>query len=219
MGLLQKRLMKGVFAILNDDDNEDFFAVNIAQVVAASTVCFQKQEPKRQGSLTGKSANHFRDRAAGHKRLLQDYFLPEATYESRSRRRFRMRRQLFEKILADIEKHDSYFVQTSDALGVLGLSSMEKVIAALRMFTYGISADGVDEYVRIGESTAMKCFKRFCNCSERDLWCRVSSSAYRGGGQQVHGNQRDKRISRNVRIAGLYALDMEKLPCSLAISL
>ncbi|XP_074352047.1 uncharacterized protein LOC141691208 [Apium graveolens] len=31
----------------------------------------------------------------------------------------------------------------------------------MRMLAYGISADGVDDYVRIGESAVIKCLKRF----------------------------------------------------------
>ena len=33
---------------------------------------------------------------------------------------------------------------------------------ALRMLAYGMSADSFDEYVGIGESTTIKCVKRFC---------------------------------------------------------
>jgi hypothetical protein len=35
-----------------------------------------------------------------------------------------------------VEAHDDYFVHKRDAAGVLGLSSFQKVIAALRMLTY-----------------------------------------------------------------------------------
>ena len=34
--------------------------------------------------------------------------------------------------------------------------------AALRMLAYGMSADSLDEYVRIGETTTIQCVKRFC---------------------------------------------------------
>ena len=34
--------------------------------------------------------------------------------------------------------------------------------AALRMLAYGMSADSLDEYVRIGETTTIECVKRFC---------------------------------------------------------
>jgi len=60
-----------------------------------------------------------------------------------------------------VEAHDGYFVQKRDAVSVLGLSCFQKVIAALRMLTYGVSADAMDEYVRIGESTAIESLRRF----------------------------------------------------------
>ena len=72
-----------------------------------------------------------------------------------------MRRQLFEKIVVNTEEHDHYFQQKFDAVGVLGLSCLQKVVAAFRIFAYGTSDDSVDKYVRIGESTALACFKRF----------------------------------------------------------
>ena len=60
-----------------------------------------------------------------------------------------------------VETHDNYFVQNRDVTGVLGLSCFQKVTAALRMLTYGISADATDEYIRIGESTALESLRRF----------------------------------------------------------
>ena len=42
----------------------------------------------------------------------------------------------------------------------LGLSSLQKMTAALRMFAYGITTDFMDEYVRIAKSTAMMSLKK-----------------------------------------------------------
>ncbi|KAK9994607.1 hypothetical protein SO802_024310 [Lithocarpus litseifolius] len=50
-----------------------------------------------------------------------------------------------------------YFADTP----VLGLSSLQKITAALRMLAYGMAADFMDEYVRIGESTAIESLKKF----------------------------------------------------------
>jgi hypothetical protein len=60
-----------------------------------------------------------------------------------------------------VEEHDDYFVQKRNAVGVQGLSSFQKITAAMRMLTYGIAADATDEYVRIGESTALESLRRF----------------------------------------------------------
>jgi hypothetical protein len=72
-----------------------------------------------------------------------------------------MRRTLFIRILNAVEQHDEYFVQKRNAVGKLGLSSLQKVTAALRMLTYGMTADATDDYIRIGESTAIESLRRF----------------------------------------------------------
>jgi hypothetical protein len=72
-----------------------------------------------------------------------------------------MNRNLFLRIMNAVEAHDNYFLQKRDAAGVLGLSCFQKVTAAFRMLTYGVPADATDEYVRIGESTALESLRRF----------------------------------------------------------
>jgi len=72
-----------------------------------------------------------------------------------------MSKPLFRRIMNAVEAHDHYFVQKRDAAGVLSLSCFQKVTAALRMLTYGVSADATDEYIRIGESTALESLRKF----------------------------------------------------------
>jgi hypothetical protein len=60
-----------------------------------------------------------------------------------------------------VKKHDDYFVQRRNAAGVLGLSCLQKVVAAFRMLAYGTPADALDEYIRIGESTALESLRKF----------------------------------------------------------
>nr|XP_034591747.1 uncharacterized protein LOC117853523 [Setaria viridis] len=50
-----------------------------------------------------------------------------------------------------------------NAAGVLGLSSLQKITAAFQMLTYGVAADATNDYVRIGESTAIESLRRFVN--------------------------------------------------------
>ena len=57
---------------------------------------------------------------------------------------------------------DPYFQQCVDASGKLGLSALQKVVAAMRILAYGVLADTVDEYVQIGESTAREALNHFC---------------------------------------------------------
>ena len=68
---------------------------------------------------------------------------------------FRMKRHVFMRIMNAIEEHDEYFVQKRNAAGTLGLSCLQKVVAAFRLLAYGVAADALDEYIRIGESTAL----------------------------------------------------------------
>jgi hypothetical protein len=60
-----------------------------------------------------------------------------------------------------VESYDDCFVQKRNATNVLGLSCFQKVTAAFRMLTYGVPADATNEYVRIGESTAIESLRRF----------------------------------------------------------
>ena len=41
------------------------------------------------------------------------------------------------------------------------MSPLTKCTAAIRILAYGISADCVDEYLKIGESTAIECMENF----------------------------------------------------------
>ncbi|XP_028060623.1 uncharacterized protein LOC114264227 [Camellia sinensis] len=78
-------------------------------------------------------------------------------------RRFRMRRDLYLRILHAIEAYDTYFVQKKDATHILGLSPLQKMTSAIRMLAYGVAVDTVDDYVQIGERTTIKSLKHFCN--------------------------------------------------------
>ena len=68
-----------------------------------------------------------------------------------------MSHPLFLQIVNEVEQYDPYFIQRIDAVGVLGLSSLQKITVAYRILAYGTSIDSVDEYIRIGESTAIEC--------------------------------------------------------------
>ncbi|XP_028094128.1 uncharacterized protein LOC114294200 [Camellia sinensis] len=115
------------------------------------------------GSVVGHRYIH-RDRRQGHDRLFADYFAANPMYSPIIfRRRFRMRRPLYLRILNAIQIHNSYFVKKQDAAYVLGLSPLQKMTAAMRILSYGVAADAVDDYIRIGESTAIQSLQQFCN--------------------------------------------------------
>ncbi|XP_062218858.1 uncharacterized protein LOC133918803 [Phragmites australis] len=72
-----------------------------------------------------------------------------------------MARSLFLRIVQSVVEHDSYFMQKRNSAGILGLSPLQKITAAFRMLAYGVPADATDEFIRIGESTAIESLKRF----------------------------------------------------------
>ncbi|KAK3225453.1 hypothetical protein Dsin_005315 [Dipteronia sinensis] len=131
--------------------------------VIVSTMLIGKKRP-HGGSTHGRRYIH-RDRNERHDLIINDYFKGEHTkYTSEHfRRRFRMDVELFKKILRAIGNYDVYFTQKVDAVGKDGLSPLQKMIAAVRMLAYGCPADILDEYVQIGESTAIESLKRFCD--------------------------------------------------------
>ncbi|XP_057452180.1 uncharacterized protein LOC130744000 [Lotus japonicus] len=59
-----------------------------------------------------------RDREAGHERLWMDYFSENPVYpEELFRRRFRMRKDVFLRVVDALGSHNSYFLQSVDAVG------------------------------------------------------------------------------------------------------
>jgi hypothetical protein len=116
---------------------------------------------RRRGSVVGR--NHIqRNRLLGHEQLMEDYFAEVPTYPPHLfRRRYRMRRSLFVRIVKACEANSNYFKQRRNAAGVMGFSAFQKISAAMRVIAYGIPADYTDEYLRIGEDTTSESVRRF----------------------------------------------------------
>ncbi|KAL5570233.1 hypothetical protein UlMin_026808 [Ulmus minor] len=154
--MTHNRLAKMLF---NDDSDDEFHL--LATMIEEEEMANEDRTPHHLGSIPGHAVIQ-RDRVQGNDRLYRDYFSDTPTFGPRLfRRRFRMNRPLFFRIQHAVEAYDPYFVQRMDACGALGLSSLQKNSAAFRMLAYGVPADSVDEYVRIGESTAIESLKKF----------------------------------------------------------
>ncbi|XP_074557036.1 uncharacterized protein LOC141813023 [Curcuma longa] len=161
----------------SDDDNyAEMFAATqfgatqqlISQVISTNSQIIlnylneENSQRMHRGSIPGHNVIN-RNREAADRNLFNDYFTENALYnDAMFRRRFRMGRNLFMRIYDAISNHDSYFIQKRDGLGRLGLSGLQKVTAAFRILAYGLPADATDEYIKIGESTAIESVKRFC---------------------------------------------------------
>ena len=130
----------------------------------AAAVEFERQNSQGTGSGDRISRQYlYRDRVSGNTRLLNDYFVENPVYdETLFRRRFRLSRPLFLQILHTLQQHNNYFVQRRNAANTIGLFDQQKMTVTLHMLAYGMSADSIDEYVIIGESTTIECVKRFC---------------------------------------------------------
>ncbi|XP_013632485.1 PREDICTED: uncharacterized protein LOC106337935 [Brassica oleracea var. oleracea] len=103
-----------------------------------------------------------RNREAGHNRLCNDYFSEDPTFSAHLfRRRFRMNKAVFMRIVVRLSKNVSFFQQRRDDVGRLGLYPLQKCTAAIHMLAYGCAADAVDEYLRLGESKALSCLTNF----------------------------------------------------------
>ncbi|XP_028103280.1 uncharacterized protein LOC114302449, partial [Camellia sinensis] len=104
------------------------------------------------------------DRWKGNERLFADYFAANPVYSLATfLRHFQMHRRLYLQILNAIEAHDLYFVQKQDVAHILGLSPLQKMTSAMKILSYGVAADAVDDYIRIRESIAIQSLQHFCN--------------------------------------------------------
>ena len=104
-----------------------------------------------------------RDHVAAHQRLYDDYFAENPWFPANMfRRRFRMRRELFMRIFDALKCRYLYFRFRHDAAGRPGHTPIQKCTAAIRQLAYGGAADMWDEYLHIGETTALECLKFFC---------------------------------------------------------
>lgn len=119
-------------------------------------------EAQHGGSRAGKCANIERERERFAQQLYNDYFSSSPTYPDHLfQRRFRVSKRIFFIIHDAVCLADSYFTQRRDCTGRKGLSSLQKITAAMRLLAYGASADSLDETLRLAESTALECLERF----------------------------------------------------------
>ncbi|KAH7859833.1 hypothetical protein Vadar_005996 [Vaccinium darrowii] len=83
-----------------------------------------------------------RDRAAANKRIHSDYFSEDPLFNEKIfRQRFRMAQPLFERILTQLQQHNYYFVQKSDAVGAAGLSEDVEAVELLRERSLRVSRE------------------------------------------------------------------------------
>jgi hypothetical protein len=100
--------------------NEDTFMVN--QFIQRRK---NAEEKEKNASRRRKYIN--RDHAAANERLIEDYFANEPTYDDAMfRRRYRMQKHVFLRIVEDLSSSDDYFTQRFDAAYKEGISPLAK---------------------------------------------------------------------------------------------
>jgi hypothetical protein len=103
-----------------------------------------------------------RNREQAHDDLVANYFSANPIYtDEMFRRRFRMNRPLFLRIVDGLSNWSPYFTQRVDAVGRKGLSPLQKCTTAIRMLAYGTSADQLDEVLKIAASTCLEILGKF----------------------------------------------------------
>jgi hypothetical protein len=143
--------------LLHDDDCE----IALLLLAVKDHEDHTKLLDQRRGSVKGWTCIQH-NRVLGHATLMQDYFSEVPTYPTNLfRRRYRMCRSLFVKIVEDVEANSNYFKQRHNAAGELGFSAYQKISAAMRVIAYGIPADYTDEYLCIGKDTTIDSVRRF----------------------------------------------------------
>ena len=112
-------------------------------------------------SVTGQRTNKRRGFEKGMRLFHDMYFRPSSIYdEADFERRFRMPRQLFERIKTDLLGR-GLFVHRRDATGKRGIHPEMRLIAALRVLAYGVSFNAMDELCRMSGASALESFRGF----------------------------------------------------------
>ncbi|KAK1616883.1 hypothetical protein QYE76_022400 [Lolium multiflorum] len=93
--------------------HEDFPTV----ITIVSVAPVRSDDPVYRGSLSGRAAALDRKRERGHDQLYNDYFQPTPLFPpALFRRRFRMSRPLFRRIMDGVKIYDDYFCAKVDAI-------------------------------------------------------------------------------------------------------
>jgi hypothetical protein len=170
-----------------DDDDEYFFSDNDENLIMANQFLQQQASGSHWRHNTDAPPRWLnkKDHATGDAHIRAYYFGPNHVY---SPMHFHMRYvsklhkiddiamsqqilshfvlvgfdpHVFTRLVEAVQNVNSYFHFKYDAVGKAGLSALQNCVAAIRILAYGLPVD-VDEYVRIGESTARESLNHFC---------------------------------------------------------
>nr|XP_043625394.1 uncharacterized protein LOC122596811 [Erigeron canadensis] len=104
-----------------------------------------------------------RNRIEAHARLMHDYFDDQPRYNARLfRKRFRMTKPLFMRIVSDLEARYPYFQTRYDRAGRRGFAGVQKCTSAIRQLVYDANSDFLDEYLQMSGRTSREACLQFC---------------------------------------------------------
>ncbi|XP_052623869.1 uncharacterized protein LOC111878920 [Lactuca sativa] len=133
----------------DDNDDDDLYVTMMYQYYMDNVL-----QPDPAPLLTRRAALN-RDREEGHRRLVNDYFAENCVYQpSNFKRRFRLRKNVFQMIANAMEARYEFFQMRYDARGKRGFTGLQKCVAAIKLMAIGESPDSVDDYMRMSERTA-----------------------------------------------------------------
>ena len=118
-------------------EEDDARLINAAKMMAdaANWVTYEQlklqQQPQWGGSVVGRAYKP-RQRWLANERLLNDYFVDNPVFnEVEFRRRYRMRRPIFLRMLDHVQAANPYFKQSYDGVGHPGFSPHQKITCSL----------------------------------------------------------------------------------------
>ncbi|KAL7584084.1 hypothetical protein Lser_V15G45677 [Lactuca serriola] len=133
----------------DDNDDDDLYVTMIYQDYMDNVL-----QPYPTPLLTRRATLN-RDREEGHRRLVNDYFAKNCVYQpSDFKRRFHLRKNVFQRIANAMEARYEFFQMRYDARGKRGFTGLQKCVAAIKLMAMGESPDSVDDYMRMSERTA-----------------------------------------------------------------
>ncbi|XP_047964885.1 uncharacterized protein LOC125209325 [Salvia hispanica] len=122
------------------------------------------QQPPPQRPIRRRRRYIPRNHTGAHDRLFADYFAEEPRYPADVfRRRFRMRRSLFLRIVNALSaRYPEFRLPARRSSGSPDNRPWQKCTCCHPALAYGGSADMFDEYLQCGETTGNECLKNFC---------------------------------------------------------
>ncbi|GJX91724.1 hypothetical protein Tco_0345050 [Tanacetum coccineum] len=135
-----------------------FFTSSDDEVEVNSELAFLRRPAVQLFKLQSKNPTKpcRQDRYSAHDRLVAAYFSEHPQFNKATfRKRFRMSRKLFTRIVQEITDHCPYFQLGGDCTRKVSIFLLMKFTSAIRQMTYGSVPDALAEYLQMGAATAL----------------------------------------------------------------